>query len=395
MGRAFNRLLWAEAINRFGDGFFSIGVSWIIYTHTHSVLPLGFLWAGYMLVVGGLQSALAPVADAADRRKLLVGVNVARGAIVLAPAVLGLFGLYRVFELYPAFVLLGIAGLPARSAVSAMTPALVPEGQLVTANARLQGVSEAMYLIGPAVAGLVLYTLGARSGLLIDGGSFVVAAALIETLPPLGQGRSAGDEPYWASWAGGARAVFSNRRLWLLAALAVLAQFTDVAFIVLSVPLVRSVLDGTTRGVGFLEASLSGGYLVGAFLMDRAARRIHPGLRGRLVLVFCLATAGIALIPALWWALLTQAVGGIADAIFQVEWQATFQAGVEERRLGGVFMWQAGAQSAAAAVGALLAAGMAVAAGIPAAFAVIGLLGAVLAAVVLMALARLPQGAPV
>ena len=31
----------------------------------------------------------------------------------------------------------------------------------------------------------------------------------------------------------------------------------DVAFIVPSVPLVRTVLHGTTRGVGLLEASLS------------------------------------------------------------------------------------------------------------------------------------------
>ncbi len=394
MGTAFSRLVWAAAINRFGDGFFSIGVSWLIYTHTHSVLPLGLLWAGYYLVVGVLQSALAPLVDATDRRQLLVRVNLLRGAIVLAPAVLGVFGLYRVFELYPAFVLLGIAGIPARSAASAMIPALVGEGRLVAANARFAGVTEAMYLVGPAAAGLVLAALGARSGLVIDGASFVAAAVLLGSLPPTRSKPSVGEEAYWPALWSGARTVWSDRRLRLLAALSILVQFTDVAFIVLSVPLVRSVLDGTTRGVGFLEASLSGGYLLGAFLMGRAARSIPTTLRFRLVLLFCLATAGIVLIPALWWAFATQVVGGVADAIFQVEWQATFQASVAESHLGRVFMWQAGAQMGAAAVGALLAAGIALAFGIPAGFAVIGGLGAVLAAVVLRRLTRLPRGAP-
>ena len=392
MRDAWHRLILAQAVNRFGDGFFSIGVSWIIYTHTHSVLPLGFLWAGYLLLVGGLQSALSPLVDALDRRAVLVVLNLLCAVIVVTPVVLGAFGLYRVFELYPAFVLLGIVAIPQQSAVSAIVPALVPEDHLVAANARLQGVMESMYLLGPAVAGFALAAFGALSGLAIDGATFLIAAVLLMTLPPV---RAEGHDPgqlYRHALLEGARTIWDDRRLRLLAALAILVQFTDVAFIVLSVPLVRTVLQGTTRGVGLLEASLSGGYILGAWLIGRFASRIRRESRWALVVVFCLATAGIAVVPRLAWALFTQVVGGVADSIFQVEWEATFQGAVEDRQRGRVFMWQAGAQRTAGGFGAIVAGLVAFGLGIPAAFATLGLLGAVLSAWVLATLRRLPDG---
>lgn len=386
MRHPFTRLVAAQAVNRFGDGFFSIGVSWIIYVHTGSVLPLGFLWAGYMMIVGSVQSALAPLVDRWDRRQVILLVNLIRAAIVGTPLLLHALDAYRVFELYPAFVLLGLVGIPQRSAVSAMVPALVEKEHLVAANARLQGVSDAMYLIGPAAAGVVLAVLGALSGLAIDGISFLVAASLVLTLPSVRADPSATREGYGAALRGGARRIWEDRRLRWLATLAILVQFTDVAFIVLLVPLVRTVLHGTTLGVGLLEASLSGGTIMGAWLMARRSARIPPARRWSGVVVFCLATAGIAVIPALAWALLTQVAGGVAESIYRVEWEATFQAEVESQHLGGVFMWQAGAQRAGAALGALATAAVAFWFGISAGFLVVGGVGAVLALLVLRAL---------
>ncbi len=382
----FNRLVLAQAVNRFGDGFFSIGASWIIYVHTHSVLPLGFLWAGYMLLVGGLQSALAPLVDHWDRRRVLLVVNLLRAGIVATPLVLHAAGAYRVFELYPAFVLLGLVGIPQQSAINAMVPALVGEAGLVQANARMQGVTDAMYLIGPAAAGMVLAVLGALSGLAIDGATFLVAASLILALPSIRAVHEGEREVYGAALRNGARLIWDDQRLRWLASLRILVQFTDVAFIVLSVPLVRTVLHGTTRGVGFLEASLAGGTILGAWIMARASSRIRPDARWAGVVVFCAATAGIAVIPVLAWAVFTQIVGGVAESIYRVEWGATFQAEVESRHLGGVFMWQAGAQRAAAAFGALAAAAVALWLGISAGFLLLGGVGAVLALLVLRAL---------
>ncbi len=68
------------------------------------------------------------------------------------------------------------------------------------------------------------------------------------------------------------------------------------------------------------------------------------------------------------WALFTQVVGGIADAIFQAECDATFQAGVKDRHRGRVFMWKSGAQCVAGALAAVATAFVSLWFGIPAGF---------------------------
>jgi len=388
MARPFTRLVWAQAINRFGDGFFSIGVTWLIYTSTHSVTLLGFLWAAYFLLVAGLTSVLAPVVDRFERRLLAAVLNLLQAIVVFAPLLLAILGWFHLWELYPTFLLLGLVGIPSGSAVSALVPALTAPENLVAANAELYGATQAMYLVGPAVGGMFLAVFGPLSGLAVDGGTFLVAAALLLTLPRSEGHILARREPYWATFRSGARLLWRQARLRLLASLSIIVSATDVAFVVLSVPLVVSVLHGTTAGVGFLEGSLSAGFLLGAWWVRRGALRHWPMARWALVIVFCVATGVIALIPLLLWALLTQVVAGVASAVFQVEWDAAFQSGVPSEELGRVLMWQRGAARLASVAAAVLLALVAARVGVPMAFLALGILGAGIAVWVLANLAR-------
>jgi MFS family permease len=375
----FTRLVLSQAVSRFGDGFFSIGVMWLIFTHTHSILVLGVLSGSYMLLMAVLTAVIAPLVDRLERRALTATVNVVSALIVLVPPALALVGMYHLWELYPAFFLVGAVSSPNGSAVSAMVPGLVGTDDLHAANARIQGTTEAMYLVGPAVGGVFLAYFGALSGLVVDGATFLVAAALLASLPRVARSAAASVERYWDSLRLGAQVLWQESRLRRLAALSILVAFTDAAFIVLSVPLVRVTLHGTTAGVGFLEGSLSAGFIVGAILVRRRTLQAWPWLRLGLVVLFCLSTAAIGLVPLLVWALGTQAVAGVAVAVFDVEWQAAFQLGVDDERLGRAFMWQRAAARVAGAVGAVVVALLAVALGVAAAFLVLGVVGAVLA----------------
>lgn len=374
MGTGYIKILLAQAINRFGDGFFSIGVSWLIYVSTGSALPLGALWGGYLLLAGSVQTVVAPLADRMDRRQLTVSINLFRAALVATPAVLAYGHLYRTWELYPAFVLSGLIGVPYRSAISALLPEVVPADRLLHANARIQGATEVMYIVGPSVAGFTLAAFGALSGLWVDAATFLAAAILLATLDYRGRPNAGRHEQDRESVWWGIRRWWRDPTLRRLGLLASVVQVTDVAFIVLSVPLVRSVLHGTTGGVGLLEASLSVGFVGGTWLVGRSAvlRRFRWGLP----VLFCLATAAIGVIPLLAWALLTQVVAGVADGIFQVEWETHFQRVVENRELARVLMAQQSVTRGVQAIGALLVALLAVWLGIVVAFIVLGLAGA-------------------
>ncbi len=379
MTNPLTRLIWARAVNRFGDGFFSIGVTWLIFTHTHSVVLLGVLWGAYLLLVAVLTSVLGPLVDRWARQRLLLGINGVQAILVLIPPFLWLLGAFRLWELYPAFLLVGLVAIPAGPAVSAMLPGLAGGEALDAANARLAGATEAMYLVGPAVGGVFLAYFGALSGLVVDGASFVAAGLLVASLPQAGAVAARVVERYAAAIRDGFALLWRDMRLLRLAALSVLVSFTDAAFIVLSVPLVRLVLHGTTASVGFLEGSLSAGVLVGAWLVRRRTLGAWPRVRQGLVVLFCVATALIGVVPLLAWALMTQVVAGVADGVFQVEWEVAFQQGVPDAQRGRAFMGQRAAARVASAVGAVMAAGLAAIAGVSAAFLALGLCGAVLA----------------
>ena len=383
-----NRLIGAAAITRFGDGFFSIGVTWLIYVQTHSVLLLGGLWGAYLLLVAGVTSVLGPIVDRRERRGLLVSISVVQAVLVLMPPALTLVHAFQLWELYPTFLLVGLVRIPAGSATSAMVPGLAGDEPLPAANARLAGATEAMYLVGPAVGGVFLAYFGALSGLVVNGATFAAAALLLASLPRASAPAPAAAERYRSAVWVGFQVLWRDGRLRRLAGLAILVSFTDAAFIVLSVPLVRTLLHGTTAGVGFLEGSLSAGVLVGAWLVRRQTLGAWPRLRQALVVLFCAATAVIGLVPLLAWALATQIVAGIADGVFQVEWEVAFQQDVSDAQRGRAFMGQRAAARLASAIGAVLAALVAAATGVAAAFLVLGVCGAALASSILYSLWR-------
>ncbi len=149
------------------------------------------------------------------------------------------------------FVGLGVLGLPYSPTVRAMIPQVVPAERLFAANARLEGVMEAMYLLGPAVAGVTIAAFGPLTGLGIDAATFLAAAFVMATLSALPRPSPGPAASYVAAMWHGGRVMWRSAVLRPLALLAVVVQVTDAAFIVLSVPLVRSVLHGTTRGVAF------------------------------------------------------------------------------------------------------------------------------------------------
>jgi MFS family permease len=86
--------------------------------------------------------------DRPDRRRLLAGVNLLRGAVLAGLAVAVWGGAASIPLVYAVFFLLGTGETLADSASFALLPSIVPEAGLARANARLL----AAYLVGNQVA---------------------------------------------------------------------------------------------------------------------------------------------------------------------------------------------------------------------------------------------------
>lgn len=187
------RLFWGGLVlSGIGSQFTTVAMAWQIYELTDSPLQLGLLGLARgvpqigLLLVGGL------LADAVDRRRLMMMTQI--GQFVVSGALVGLTVTEAIgpLALYVASFLLAIFSSLEGPARQALVPNMVPRSDLTNAvalNATQRNVS---MIAGPSLAGVVLGASGPALCYAVDTVSWLAmlgALALIRRLPQPTGGR--------------------------------------------------------------------------------------------------------------------------------------------------------------------------------------------------------------
>jgi MFS family permease len=278
LGRPF-RWLWAStAASNAGDGITRTLLPLLVVAHhpdpaavagltTVNMLP----WLLFALPAGVL-------VDRTDRRRIVLGSNVVRGAALLGAAVV-LAGDRPLALLYALAFLLGVAETLADTAAPAMLPRLVDERQLERANGRLSAAQIVLNeMVGPPVAGL-LAGLTAAAALATGGVLYAVAALLLLGLAPLtrpGPGATSGGTRggVLRDIRAGLGFVLGHRTLRLTLAASALYGLVFSATFSMLVLLSERALGLSGTGYGLLLAAGSLGAVAGSWLAPRAADRL-------------------------------------------------------------------------------------------------------------------------
>jgi len=283
------------------------------------------------LLVGSLVGGA--LADAHDRRRLLLltqallalcSAGLAVNAGVDRPAVWPLFALTAL-----AAGLSGIDG-PTRAAA---VPTLVSRDHYATAAALNQSVYQIGFIVGPALAGLVIGRLSLSAAFWIDVATFGGALVCIARLPALvpdGGGTKAG----LSSIKEGMRFVRGEP--------AVQGCFAiDVNAMVFGMPralfpeLGTRLYGGGAGTVGLLYAAVGAGGLLGGHTTGWVGRIRRQGRAVEVaVIVWGLAIAGFGLASWLPLGLLLLAVAGAADVVSAVFRNTIVQLAVPDRLRG-------------------------------------------------------------
>jgi MFS family permease len=186
------RYMWLGAtISSIGTQFTRVSVPYLVYHRTGSLLALGVISGITMLpmlvcsVIGGA------IADVFDRR-MVARVSAAVGAATSLLHVLNVtvFGtqLWAVYALHAVGTSLLMGGAPAaRSAL----PFLVDKERLTSALMLQSTTYTTSSVVGPAIGGVIIASLGVRWAFLIDAVTFAFSFAcwtLIRPIPPLATG---------------------------------------------------------------------------------------------------------------------------------------------------------------------------------------------------------------
>jgi MFS family permease len=364
MGADFWRLWAASAISNLGDGAAAVAAPLLVASITHrpalvagAVFAQQLPWLLFSLPGGAL-------IDRLDRRRLLVTVNLARGALVagLALAVWG--NLATIPVLYAAFFLFGVGEVLADSTSVALLPSVVPAEELARANARLLGT----YLVGNQLVappfGAWLFVAAPAWPFAVDAASFLAAALLAVPLlrrrDPAASPEERVPRDLRAEIAAGLRWLWADHTLRLLAVCVGVLNLAGAGSFAIWVLWARERLGLEGIGFGLLVTAYSVGGLLGTMLAGRLDARFGPArlLRAGLVVE---AGAQLALVltrsPAV--AGVTLVVFGAHATVWGVVSVSLRQRIVPERLRGRInsvyFLFDLGGAALGTVLGGLLA----------------------------------------
>jgi MFS family permease len=298
-----------------------VAINWHVYLLTKSAFALGLigLFRGVPIIICSLAGGV--VADAIDRRRLMVVTQ----TIMLASA--GLLTAYTFAGLesvWPIYILSGIASaasafdVPARQA---LMPTLVPVEDFPNAVSLGILVFNVATIAGPAVAGLLLAGSGPGVIYAVNAFSFLAVIAALVAMRTSGKPDLEIDRKDALSFGAlkeGLRFVWQTPIIVQTMTLDFLATFFASATLLLPI-FAQERLHVGARGYGFLAAAPAIGSVLTALVMARVGtfRR-----QGRLVVgsvaVFGVATAGFGVSTIFWVSLLMLAITGAADTVSTV-----------------------------------------------------------------------------
>jgi MFS family permease len=172
--RNYTLFFAGQSISQIGTWMQRTGVSWVVYTMTHSAFMLG-LAVFAMQFPSFLFSLLGGIAaDWYDRYKLLLVTQIAAMIQAVALAVLTFTNYYAVWEILTLSVVLGIINafdVPARQPM--VHEMVSDKADLPNALALNSSMNNLARLVGPALSGIVLVKFGASACFFINALSFV------------------------------------------------------------------------------------------------------------------------------------------------------------------------------------------------------------------------------
>ena len=178
-------IFWTgQTISQIGSALTSTALPLLVFKLSGSALDLGLAsaatWVPYPLF--GL--FIGAWVDRVNRRGLMIGLDIARAAVLAVLPALALFGHLPIWWIYLVTFINSTLTVGFTSATNAAIPSLVAQNDLLKANGRIQASAPFATIVGPLLAGVLLTSTSLQVVLWVDAATFIVSAislALIRT----------------------------------------------------------------------------------------------------------------------------------------------------------------------------------------------------------------------
>jgi MFS family permease len=336
---AFRRLWSGLTISRMGDALTIVALTWFVLQLTGSGLAIGLLVLCFQLPAMVSSPLIGKLLDRFQPRLIMGLDNFWRAAIIAAIPILYWSGNLHLWMVYGLALCAGTLAPATEIGMRVVIPRLVTWKELERANALSSITWDAATLVGPAMAGFLVFYINAPAVLLLDALTFVFMGMMAISLPRLAQARAGELGKQGKRSLPGFGAIIRTRSILWLTVLTLLFLFAQ-GLAEVAMPLYsQRTLGAGSAGYGLLMSAFGAGSLLAlALLSQRWVGRERQGVSLALILFFSgLLLLPLLLIRSLPVAIVVMALAGCAAAPYYVVEQTLTQRLVPEQVRGQVF----------------------------------------------------------
>jgi MFS family permease len=341
-----------QGISLVGTWVRRTAMGWLVYQLTGSTALLGMVMGLATFPMFVLSPWAGSIADRVDKRRMLVATQVAATLFSGLIAALVLTGRIQVWSLAVLATASGVAFAFEMPARQAFIVELVGRERLMNAIALNSGLVNLSRIFGPAIAGIVMGTLGMGFCFTIDAASYLVVILTLLTLslPEFHPHPRRGSE--WQALLEGAREVHRNHRVRILLLLLFLVGAFGWSFQTLMPAIAQDHIHLDATRYGVLMSMFGVGAIFGALFV--AGRKEGGSRRWQVFGGLWLMAGGILLVALLgWWLGASQAsfwavsgalmLTGLGAVVFMSTANTLVQTSVTDRIRGRIMgIWAVG-----------------------------------------------------
>ncbi|WP_413374877.1 MFS transporter [Alkalihalobacillus sp. 1P02AB] len=317
--------VWASNVfYEFSGALATFCLSILVYELTGSALALGSMWLLYFIPSLILQLFIGPFIDRWNRKWILIGSQWCKAFLFLLLLLVIGFNVLAVWQLYVIQILIGLIAPLYIPANQALLPTIVAKERLQEANASVDGAVRLMTFIAPLLGGFIIQYVEVAIAVLVMAvfslfSGFLLLSIEMRKTIQLKKTRWIDDFKEGVSY------FFKQKTIVWLCFFLTFVQFGVGVTMVIALPYITDILTGTYDHYGFFLASFPLGYVLGSLLVRKIHFQKKRGVMLGSLFIGGLTFAVLAVNVNIYFALLTEAIAGVAMAIFNIHNITLFQ----------------------------------------------------------------------
>ena len=278
--REYRKLIFSNAINRFGDSVDSLAFTWLVYQITHNATWSAIVFGLNMLPNVIVQPFAGAMVEKMNKKAVIVLTHLMRAAIIAAFALLYRFGLVNTLVMAAATLAITTVesfNLPASSAYTAQ---VIQKEHMTSGMSLDKTLSGAATLVGTGAAGIIIDSWGICAAMIIDILTFAAATLLIAAMrakgAPAPDPERAGGEKFLPLFRDGIRYVLKTPVVRNFCLLCIALNFMLVPINALQAPIAEEIFKMGSELLSFAGVFGSIGSIAGASVLPLLSKRLSP-----------------------------------------------------------------------------------------------------------------------